>query len=140
MTLFKPWPHQLETATLCASSSIAFDMSDPGTGKTSAHLMAFDARRKAGEATRALVVCPKTLMRSAWGNEIEQFFPHLTYAIADAANRLKAFEFKTDIVIVNTDGVKDLAKNPKLLLGFTDLIVDESTAFKHATSQRSKAM
>ncbi len=139
MSVFKPWPHQLQTAGFCASSNIGFDMSDPGTGKTSSHLMAFEERVKAATAKRALVVCPKTLMRSAWGNEIDKNFPRLSYALADAGKRAEAFGFNTPVVIVNTDGVKDLAKQPRLLKGFTDIIIDESTTFKHASSQRSKA-
>jgi SNF2 family DNA or RNA helicase len=140
VTVFTPWPHQQLTALACAQTATVFDMSDPGTGKTAAHLQAFTMRRAAGEATRLLVVCPKTLMRSAWGDEIDRYFPQLSYAIADAGNREAAFKFNTDVVIVNVDGVKDLAKKPALLKGFSDLIVDEATAYKHASSQRSKAM
>jgi len=101
--------------------------------------MAYANRRKAG-AGRCLVVCPKSLMQPAWGADIDKFTPHLSYAIADAANRFNAFEFGTDIVIVNTDGVTALAKKPTVLKGFTDLIIDEVTLLKHATAQRSKAM
>jgi SNF2 family DNA or RNA helicase len=138
--MLTPWPHQMETATLASQCNKIFDMSDPGVGKTSAHLLAFDMRRAQGEATQALVVCPKTLMRSAWANEIDQFFPHMDYGFADAGRRFECFERRPDIVIVNTDGVKDLAKNTKALIGFSDLIIDESDAFKHAGSQRSAAM
>src|SRR5215469_10116806 len=138
--MLTPWPHQLETAVLSSQCNKVFDMSDPGTGKTSAHLLAFDMRRSRGEARQALVVCPKTLMRSAWANEIDQFFPHLDYGFADPSKRFDAFERRPDIIIVNTDGVKDLAKSPKMMIGFSDLIIDESDAFKHASSQRSAAM
>lgn len=138
--MFKPWPHQLETAHLASQCSRIFDMSDAGTGKTSGHLLAYVMRRAAGEAGQALIVAPKTLMRSAWGHEIEAFFPHLSYAFADAGKRFEAFEYEPDIIIVNTDGVKDLQKQPKKFSGFSDLIIDESTAYKHAGSQRSNAM
>ena len=45
-----------------------------------------------------------------------------------------------DIVITNHDAVKWLMENPQYLEGFSMLVVDESTAFKHRTSARSKAM
>lgn len=134
-----PWRHQLQTAQFCVANHNVLDLSDPGTGKTRAHLMAYAVRRSKG-AGRCLIVCPKTLMRTAWGGDLDKFFPTLTYAIADAKNRLTAFDFNTDIVIVNTDGVTTLVKHPTVLKGFTDLIIDEVSYFKHATSQRSKAL
>lgn len=134
-----PWPHQIESAVFCTRNKECLDLSDPGTGKTRAHLMAYANRRKAG-AGRCLVVCPKSLMVPAWGSDIDKFTPHLSYAIADADNRFSAFELNTDIVITNTDGVTALAKKPAVLRGFTDLIIDEVTYFKHGTSNRSKAM
>lgn len=136
----KPWPHQEATRAFGAESPLIFDMSDPGTGKTTGHLLILNDAYSRGENGRTLVVCPKTLMRSAWGNEIDAYFPGLSYAIADAAHREEAFAYDTPIVVTNTDAAVTLAKNPKLLRGFDKLIIDESTAFKHATSQRSKAM
>jgi SNF2 family DNA or RNA helicase len=88
-----------------------------------------------------LVLCPKTLMASAWGNDIEKFAPELTYSLAYAENRLEAFQFETDIVVMNVDGVKWLAKEGKTFLKqFDHLVIDESTVYKHPTSQRSKAV
>jgi SNF2 family DNA or RNA helicase len=115
-------------------------MSDPGTGKTLAHLLIINDDYQIGRDGRTLIVCPKTLMRSAWGNELDAYFPWLSYSIADAKNRIEAFEIDTQIVVTNTDAAVTLAKNPKLLRGFDKLIIDESTSFKHASSQRSKAM
>ena len=43
-------------------------------------------------------------------------------------------------MLVNHDGVKALADDPSLLKDFDTLVVDESTAYKHRTSTRSKAM
>lgn len=89
-----------------------------------------------------LVVCPKTLMAAAWAADIEKFAPQLTVAMAYAENRRQAFELGTDVVVINTDGVKWLVEKPNmgLLKDFDHLVIDEITAFKHATSQRSKAM
>lgn len=133
------WPHQTETAAFCSKHDMCLDLSDPGTGKTRAHLQAYVNRQKIG-AGRCLVVCPKTLIHPAWIGDIEQFFPGISYAIADATHRFDAFEMNTDIVITNTDGVTALAKKPAVLRGFTDLIVDEISYFKHHSSQRSKAI
>ena len=123
-----------------AGAPRSLDTSDPGTGKTRAHIENY-AQRKGRK--RLLVVCPKTLMTSAWGADIEKFAPHLTVSFANASNRLEAFKMKTDVVVINTDGVKWLVEsktNEALLKDFDHLIIDEFTTFKHPTSQRSKAM
>lgn len=129
------WPHQVKTLEFLRQSPIVFDCSDPGTGKTRAHLAA--AVERDG---RVLVVCPKTLMRSAWGAELTNNFPGAPYAIAEAGQRGSAFATGAKFVIINTDGVKEIVKTPALLKGFRTLIVDESSAFKHPTAQRTKAL
>lgn len=135
------WKHQLITKDKFGRTRMGYDMSDPGTGKTVTHLGLYNDRPS---AQRCLVLCPKTLMLSAWGDDIDEYFPHLTYSLADAKNRFGAFALDTDLVIMNIDGVKDLAKLKRkdlamLLSEFDHLIIDEITAYKHATSQRSKA-
>lgn len=112
-----------------------FDLSDPGVGKTRAHLHGFSER-----GGRLLVVAPKTILQPAWGDSIDQFFPGMTYSIANANNREKAFKEKTDVVITNHDAVGTLLKNKKWLDGFTEIVKDESTAFKNPSAQRSKAV
>lgn len=137
----KYWKHQEFTQEKFSRTREGYDMSDPGTGKTVTHIGLYNSRPS---AQRCLVLCPKTLMRSAWGDDIDQYFPHLTYSIADAKNRFGAFAVDTDLVIMNLDGVKDLGRLKKkdlamLLSEFDHLIIDEITGYKHPTSQRSKA-
>lgn len=132
--------HQKDTVKFASRRKAVFDTSDPGTGKTRAHLEGFAKRRRKGKAGKCLVIAPKTLLQSAWGNDIEKFVPDMRYSIAYAENRLDAFSADCDIYITNTDAVKWLIKNPKAIQGFDTLIVDESTSFKHRTSQRSKAI
>lgn len=81
-------------------------------------------------------------MYSAWGEDINRFAPELSVSFATADQRKEAFELQTDVVVINTDGVKWLADkaNKKYLFGFDELIVDEFSYFKHPTSQRSKAL
>lgn len=137
----KYWKHQEFTQDKFSRTRIGYDMSDPGTGKTVTHLGIYNNRPS---AQRCLVLCPKTLMRSAWGEDIDKYFPHLSYSIADAKNRFGAFAVDTDLVIMNIDGVKDLTKLKKkelamLLSEFDHLIIDEVTGYKNATSLRSKS-
>lgn len=140
ISIDKMWDHQVQTLEFRKNNKRVFDFSSPGTGKTRAHIEAYAARPK--PKGRLLVLCPKTLMVSAWGKDIERFAPKLTVSYAYADQRAQAFEMRTDVVVMNHDGVKWLADkaNQRRLLEFDEVIIDEASAFKHSTSQRSKAM
>lgn len=138
------WKHQRYTIDKLTPVQIGLDLSDPGTGKTSAHLGLYAERPARG---RLLISAPMTLMASAWGADIDRFFPHLTYSLATAANRMEAFESGSDVVIINTDGVKALtqkfpkrAQLAKFLKDFDHLVMDEVSFYKHPGSARSRAM
>ncbi len=134
------WPHQKETFELYQRSNVVLDLSDAGTGKTLAALEAFRQRRRNGGG-RALVVAPKTLLAPAWAAEIRKFCPELTFSIAYASNRLKAFQVAADVYITNTDAVRWLLEQPaRFFKTFDTLIVDEISDFKHENSLRSKAL
>lgn len=139
-SVLPPWPHQVVTTKFLGTQPRAFDNSSPGVGKTRSQIEAYDQRPKPKK--RLLVLCPKTLMVSAWGADIEKFAPRLTVSFAFAGQREEAFDMDTDVVVMNHDGVKWLFEkaNQKRLLEFDHLVIDEYTAFKHSTSQRSKAM
>lgn len=138
LPLFK---HQEAMANFALANARVFNTSDPGTGKTRGTLEGLVRRRDAGMAQRCLVVAPLSILEAAWGDDIRQF-TNLTYAVAHGTpeKREKAFLSNADIVLINHDGVKLIAKQLGWLEGFTDLVIDESTAFKNRTAQRSKAM
>jgi len=122
------------------SNEIVADFSDPGTGKTRVRLESY-ARRRSQGAGCALVLAPKSLLSSAWAADCRRYTPWLRLVCAYADNREKAFAADADIYVTNHDAVKWLAKKPDgFFAKFTDLIIDESGAFKHHTSQRSKAL
>lgn len=117
-----------------------FDTSDAGTGKTRTRLEVFSKRHAKG-AKCCLVLASKSLLRSAWENDCKKFTPWLKVSCCYAATREKDFIRKADIYVTNHDAVKWLAKQPPAFFKrFDSLIVDESTAFKHHTSDRSKAL
>lgn len=135
----KPWKHQAQSIDFFTDKPRGFDHSAPGTGKTRVQIELY---RQRTTRKRWLIICPKTLMVSAWGEDIEKFAPELTVSFAFAENRKEAFDAPTDVVVINTDGVKWLAEkaNEKYLKDFDHLTIDESTTFKVTSSQRSKAM
>jgi SNF2 family DNA or RNA helicase len=135
------YAHQEEMAQFGLEHALVFNTSDPGTGKTRGSLEAYVRRKtQLQDVGRLLVVAPLSILKSAWGDDITEF-TDLTYSIAHGSElkRRKAFNEPTDIVIINHDGIKWLARNLDLCDGFTDLIIDEVTAYKNPTAQRSKA-
>ena len=136
----KAFAHQEISIKHNETTPLVFDCSDPGTGKTYVRIVSFAKRRSKGGGC-ALVLAPRSLLRSVWVNDIKKFAPQLTVSVADAANREKAFAAKADVYITNVDAAKWLgAQKPAFFKNFSELIIDESTAFKHHTSLRSKAL
>jgi SNF2 family DNA or RNA helicase len=127
--------HQKTTTDFILKNERVLVTSDPGTGKTRSVIDAFAQRRK----NRMLVLAPLSILEASWGDDIKKFAPQLTFAVAYAKNREKAFLEDVDIVITNHDAVKWLVKNSKYLDQFDMLCIDEFTAFKNKDSQRSKA-
>ena len=136
----KPMAHQAQSLKFLTKTPRAIDMSDPGTGKTFVEIEDFFKHYKDSN-DKALVIAPKSLLESAWGDDIKKFRPDLKYSVAWAQNREAAFKASADMYITNLDAASWLAQQkPAFFKRFNRLIIDESTNFKHATSQRSKAM
>lgn len=136
----KAMKHQEVSLKHDAKNPQVFDASDPGTGKTFVRVVAFSARRRAGGGC-ALVLAPKSLLHCAWGADFARFAPDMKVSVATALNRTAAFAADADVYVTNHDAVKDLIKQkPAFFKKFSELIIDESTAYKHHTSQRSRAV
>jgi SNF2 family DNA or RNA helicase len=137
----KAFKHQLVSLEHAKLNPRVFDCSDPGTGKTFVSLVDAEHKIKHRQAKKVLVIAPKSLLRSVWYNDAKKFTPGLRVSVSTAGKHEKAFAEDADIYVTNTDAVKWLAKQPKSFFkGFDYLINDESSAFKHHTSQRSRAM
>lgn len=137
--MIKAFAHQLVSLKHNDKTPIVFDISDPGTGKTFVRITAFAKRRKRNGGC-LLVLAPRSLLRNVWVNDIHKFAPHLKVVVADATNREKAFNEDADVYVTNVDAVKWLKMQKKHFFAkFSEFVVDESTAYKHHTSQRSKA-
>lgn len=143
------WKHQeqsIKFAEACFKRGDPFmDLSDPGTAKTRVELEVFRRRRIKPRGKRAggcmLILCPRSLMKTAWGNDITKFTPDLTYSICYADKREKYFATEADVYITNVDAVNWLVKQkPAFFARFDTLVIDEFTKFKHHTSGRSRAL
>lgn len=132
--------HQTTSIQFMADKERVLDASDPGTGKTRVAIEDFAARRKCGGGC-ALIVAPKSLLTTAWADDFTKFAPYMVTSVATAKDREAAFAVTADAYITNTDAVRWLVKQaPQFFRKFDTLIVDEVSAFKHPTSQRSKAL
>ena len=128
------YAHQSETTKFITSNPCCLVTSDPGTGKTRSVL---DAHVQWGGKT--LVLAPLSILEAAWVDDIKKFQPDINYGVAYAKNRQKVFEDDSlDMVITNFEAVNFLVKNQQLLTNFTNLVIDEFTAFKNKDAKRSK--
>ena len=132
----EPYDHQRVTSEFLLDHPEVLVQSSPGTGKTRSVI---DAVVAAGG--KALVLAPLSILAPSWGDDIDTFQPGTSWVIAHGKHRVEALQADVQFVITNHDAVKWLAKDAKTVrnAGFTHFIIDESTAFKHRTSQRSKA-
>ena len=144
---FKPFQHQKETAVFLLQNKRAYNFSDLGTGKTMAHLWAADFLMVNDKIKQVLIISPLSTMQSVWGSEVFFNLPHRKYRIAhgDRTARVQAINSNADFVIINHDGVSipevEKAIISKINRGdFGLILIDELTAFKKHTTNRSKAM
>lgn len=137
MAMLPLFDYQQKAIDLWLKQPCMMNLSDPGTGKTRTTLEGILQR---GSGGRTLVLAPLSILKPAWGDDIKKWTPSLTFNIAYADNRKKAFDVYSDIVITNHDAVKWLAENPQVLKDFDTLVIDEFTAYKNPTAQRTRAI
>lgn len=136
----KPFKHQEKSIAFFNKTPISLDASDPGTGKTGSHICWY-ARRPVRTRKRMLVLAPKSILDCSWADDIKKFAPTLNTTVAYARNRKEALASNSDVLVTNHDAVKELMKQHKRWFDtFDTIVVDESTAFKHRTSARSRAL
>lgn len=137
---FPLFDHQKKSVDFMRTHERVLDASDPGTGKTRVQIELFAERRRNGGGC-ALVIAPKSLLRSAWENDFAKFAPGISVSVAQAKGRAQAFARPADVYVTNVDATKWLMEQrPEFFARFDTLILDELSAFKHHTSLRSKAL
>jgi SNF2 family DNA or RNA helicase len=139
--LYKPFDHQRVTAEFLSVHQRAFCFNEAGTGKTSSVIWATDYLMSLGEVKRALVVCPLSIMFSAWQTDILNTAMHRSVAVAhgDSKKRAKIINGGYEFVIINYDGVKIVADEIKNG-GFDLIIIDEANAYKTPSTSRWKTL
>lgn len=140
---YTPFKHQMETAAFLTLNRRAFVFSEPGTAKTISALWAADYLMKRGEVRRVLILCPLSIMHSAWMSDIANSVIHRSAVVAHhsiASRRIELIQNKYEIVVMNFDGLA-LTADAIIKDGTFDLvIIDEANAFKNVTTKRWKVL
>lgn len=137
----KPFDHQKTTAAFLTLHKRAFCFNEQGTGKTGSVIWAADYLMRQGKIKRVLVICPLSIMDSAWRADLFKFAMHRTVDIAHGAadKRRQIIRSNTEFVIINYDGV-EIVKDEIAKGGFDMIVVDEANAYKNAQSKRWKTL
>jgi superfamily II DNA or RNA helicase len=138
---YTPFEHQKTTASFLTMNPRAFCFNEQGTGKTASAIWAADFLMKQGKIKRALIICPLSIMDSAWRADLFNFAMHRTVDIAHGAKkkRQEIINGNAEFVIINYDGV-EIVKDDIANGGFDLIIVDEATHYKNAQSKRWKVL
>jgi len=138
---YKPFTHQKQTAEFLTLNRKAFCFNEQGTGKTASVIWACDYLMNLGVVKRVLVICPLSIMKSAWQQDLFKFAIHRTCDVAhgDAKQRRKLIKQGAEFVIINFDGV-EIVKEDITNGGFDLVVVDEASAYKNAQTTRWKTL
>lgn len=139
--LHKPFQHQITTASFLTLHRRAFCFNEQGTGKTASVIWAADYLMKLGFIRRVLVVCPLSIMQSAWQDDLFKFAMHRTCDVAHGApdKRKKIINGHAEFVIINFDGVEIVADDIDAN-DFDLIVIDEANAYKNVSTRRWKVM
>ena len=140
---YKPMAHQVETASFLTLHRKAFVFSEPGTGKTLSALWAADYLMQRKEVRRCLILCPLSIMQSAWMQDLNASIIHRSAVIAhhpQASRRIEMIQQDYEFVITNYEGLNLIAGEINANGKFDLVIVDEANAYKTITTKRWKSL
>jgi len=138
---YKPYDHQKDTAAFLTMNRRAFCFNEQGTGKTASAIWASDFLMKQGKIQRVLIICPLSIMDSAWRNDLFSFAMHRTVSVAYGSKqkRKKIINEGSEYVIINYDGV-EIVLDEIMNGGFDCIIIDEATHYKNPQTKRWKTL
>ena len=136
-----PFEHQKTTASFLSLRKRAFCFNEQGTGKTASVIWAADYLMKAGLVSRVLVLCPLSIMKSAWQQDLFKFAMHRSCGVAHGTStqRTAVINSGAEFVVINFDGVA-VVKDAILNGGFDLIVVDEANAYKNPQTNRWKVL
>ena len=138
---YNPFAHQKKTSAFLTMNKKSFCFNEQGTGKTASAIWAADFLLKQRKIKRVLVICPLSIMDSAWRDDLFTFAPHrkVDVAYGSAKKRKTIIEQGAEFVIINYDGI-EVVYDAVAKGGFDLIIVDEATHYKNVQTKRWKAL
>ena len=139
--MYKPFEHQKTTASFLTLNTKALCLNEQGTGKTGSVIWAADWLMEIGRIKRVLVICPLSIMDSAWRADLFKFAMHRTVGIAygSVTKRKAIINGDAEFVIINYDGVETVEQEIDKG-GFDLIVVDEANAYKNTSTKRWKCL
>ncbi len=139
--IYPPMDHQKTTAEFLTLNPRAFCFNEQGTGKTGAAIWASDYLLTEGYRNRVLIICPLSIMKSAWEVDLFKFAPHRSVGVAYGPKdkRKEIISKDYEYIIINYDGI-NVIKESIAKGGFDLIVVDEANAYKNCTTNRWKLM
>lgn len=123
---FQPYAHQKDTSAFLTMHRRAFCFNEQGTGKTGSVIWAADYLMSIGAVRRALIICPVSIMDSAWRADLFKVAMHRTVDIAYGARskRQAVVNSTAEFVIINYAGI-EIVTDEIANGGFDLIAVDE---------------
>ena len=139
--VYTPFSHQRTMAAFMVTHPRCLVLSGVGVGKTSAAAWAADYLMTRGLVAKVLVVCPVSVMDTAWRADLFRTVMHRTVGLVFGAKKKRQAVIQAgyDFTIINYDGAKILLKD--LQQANYDLIIcDEASSLKNVQTDRWKAI
>ena len=139
--VYKPFDHQKTTSSFLTVHKRAFCLNEQGTGKTGSVIWAADYLMRMEAIKRVLVICPLSIMDSAWRADLFKFAMHRSVDIAygSAEKRKEIIESDAEFVIINYDGV-NIVEAEIAKAKFDLIVVDEANAYKNISTKRWRTL
>lgn len=147
---FRPHDYQRGGIKFLLENPAAALLWDPGLGKTSAALKAFQLLRDAGAVRKALVVAPLRVGELVWtqapGGELAKWedFAELKAVFVHGPRKEELLAEDADLYVINPDGLRWLVATGRLrgLLrrGVDYLVLDELSRWKHTKTKLFRSL
>lgn len=117
---------------------------DLGMGKTTSTLTAISDLLDGFMVNKVLVIAPLRVANGVWAQESQKWshLKHLTTNVCTGTERqrIAALSSQSDVYTINRENVPWLVKHFGKKWPFDCVVIDESSSFKNASSQRFKAL
>ena len=139
---FVPHEYQKQAISWLVQRPEAALFLEPGLGKTSCVLTAFQALRAAGAVRKMLIVAPLRVCEMVWSRSGElgkwEDFHDLTVALVHGSDKAAALAREADLYVINFDGLPWLCEGDRLAglvrRGVDVLVMDELSKLKHTNT------